>query len=163
MIRMTALDQLFFIVTKCTASTYNFVNFISLLFSSVEVRREGGREGGGGREYFNTVHVHMYMCESIFHPLCAQTVARDHAPTSGEFFRLLARSESPNCSYSILNTTCTSLLPSPLLPLPHFPSPSIIAHLLTYSLPLSLPLSLPPSLPPSLPHLLTSPSPPSGC
>jgi ubiquitin carboxyl-terminal hydrolase 9/24 len=55
LIRITAADQLFYIVTKCSVSTSNFISFISLLFSAVE------------------------------------SVAKDHAPTSGEFFRLLAR------------------------------------------------------------------------
>ncbi|CAI8002162.1 Probable ubiquitin carboxyl-terminal hydrolase FAF-X [Geodia barretti] len=55
LIRITAADQLFYIVTKCSFSTSSFISFISLLFSGVE------------------------------------SVAKDHAPTSGEFFRLLAR------------------------------------------------------------------------
>ena len=37
LIRITAADQLFYIVTKCSVSTSSFIKFISLLFSAVEV------------------------------------------------------------------------------------------------------------------------------
>ena len=38
MIRITAADQLFNIVTKCSINTSSFLAFIALLFSAVEVR-----------------------------------------------------------------------------------------------------------------------------
>ena len=54
MIRITAADQLFNIVTKCSISTSSFLAFIALLFSAVEVRTgtEGWEIGlgGGGEE-----------------------------------------------------------------------------------------------------------------
>lgn len=55
LIRVSACDQFFYIVTKANSNSAILVSFISQLFSAVE------------------------------------TVAKDHAPTSGEFFRLLAR------------------------------------------------------------------------
>ena len=78
LIRITAADQLFYIVTKCSVSTPSFISFISLLFSAVDVS--------------TCVHVYMYVAQVGFKCMCVlQSVAKDHAPTSGEFFRLLAR------------------------------------------------------------------------
>ena len=75
LIRVSACDQFFYIVTKANNNSAILVSFISQLFSAVEV------------ELINVQCVLVFLSLPVF----VQTVAKDHAPTSGEFFRLLAR------------------------------------------------------------------------
>ena len=74
LIRVSACDQFFYIVTKANNNSAILVSFISQLFSAVEV------------ELINVQSIPFFMSLPF-----VQTVAKDHAPTSGEFFRLLAR------------------------------------------------------------------------
>ena len=76
LIRMSASDQFFYTVTKANSNTELLVSFISLLFSAVEVCVVGSGIG---------------VLQQPGLSLCAQTVAKEHAPSSGEFFRLLSR------------------------------------------------------------------------